>query len=346
MLIAAEKKLSLLIITSLAGRDAPHSSTGESVAKHGRREGEEPMIEQLPSSRQSEVVGEADDLGELVYVQRIPYGAGLLMLLLGAGLLVGFILYPAAFAWLGVKAALFSIVFGCILVGLGVWSLWHNFGIVWYFHERGARRRGLRGRESFLYEEVEEVGLGTKRTYLRDTDTGRETHEGTVQAATFRLGPPQPRTVTITYDSRLRLGLGTGHAEMAEIERVCDTVAELIATRMAKQLAAGEAVRWTRELTLTPDGVEIQGKWGERSGATWEQIDRTELGLRSTRTTSGPAQHEEPVLRLWRKGEVEPCAEVPTGTLNFLPGYKILAKCLAQESGIGNQGQGMAETDS
>jgi hypothetical protein len=116
----------------------------------------------------------------------------------------------------------------------------------------------------------------------------------------------------LTYTKQLR------NAD-AGLDHVRDHVSQLIAERMAQQLALGRAVIWTDGLRFLPEGLEYRAKglFGRKPPVMfpYSQIHGCDA--------------DAGTFHLWIYGQKKPVAKESVARPNFYPGYLLLARVLA-----------------
>ena len=166
------------------------------------------------------------------------------------------------------------------------------------------RELGIQNASLFTYQELRFVDLAAfsytaTRAYQRGIFVGMR--------VTLELIPEQgsgPRR--ITFCQTLPIPVTT-------LDEMRDFIAQTIAVRMEPRFAAGEAIRWTPNLTLTPEGIQYLPK----SRLTQHPVHLLRF------SECGEHRIDDDVFQLYKKGETKPCLSEPTSALNFFPGYLL-----------------------
>ena len=102
----------------------------------------------------------------------------------------------------------------------------------------------------------------------------------------------------------------------ADLDKLRDHVAKLIAIRMLSDLRAGRTVPWTSDIVFLPQGLQFRRSkmLGLASGPVeimpYEQIRGVDVN--------------EGVFNLYSKSEAKPVVSKPVGSANFFPGYFVV----------------------
>jgi len=159
------------------------------------------------------------------------------------------------------------------------------------------------------YADVDVFTYSAVRQYVKGV------YSGTNFTLTFTSQAPgntRNRLYTLTYSKHLR-NTDPG------LDHVRDKVSQLIAQRMAQQLASGRAVIWTDGLRFLPEALEYSAKgiFGRKPPVMipYSQIHGYDA--------------ESGTLYLWMYGQKKPVAKESVARPNFFPGYLLLARLLA-----------------
>ncbi len=172
-------------------------------------------------------------------------------------------------------------------------------------HERGVYKAGLLGKRTLRYEDVDSFLYTATRHFHNGVYTGT--------VFTLRFGTAGGgRSKSIGYHVSLK------HADQ-ELENLRDFVSRVIASRMGRQLGAGQPVTWTKRLRFLPQDLEYQ----RRSFFSRKDplvIPYTNIYWYSLQTG---------YFYLWvREQPKKPLLTEGVGVQNFFPGYYLLASML------------------
>jgi hypothetical protein len=226
-------------------------------------------------------------------------GLGLLMLLTGTLLALFAVQNPAVALLAGS---------GLILAGIG-------FAIAGYVikfqsfrcHERGVVKIGLRSRKEIRYSEAGAFTYSATRQYHNGAYIGT----AIVMHFSPLSGSNAPR---ISYSTSIK-------NEDSGLEELKSYISRAIAGRMAKQLAEGQEVPWTSNLTFVADGIRYRppGFIGRKEA---KQLSYQDYGGCSL---------DAGVFYLFQKGEKKAVTNEQAAAPNFYPGYCLLM--MMQEPG-------------
>ncbi len=249
--------------------------------------------------------GEGGGLGRIIFERRSEVGGAVLLgvVAVGAALLAaalvafgaglgGPVAVPAQF-YLGAGAALFA----GGLAGVGAYD---NRIAFFRCHELGVRQRKLAGTRQLRYDEVESFRYAATRMY----------HNGVYTGSAFHLSftpVPEVGGQPIAYGVVLR------NAD-EELDQLRDHVSRVLASRMLKDLRAGQTVRWTANLAFAPEGIEYRPSgWTGRKPAQllpYSEFERYHM--------------QAGVLYLYERGAKKAVASEQVGAANFFPGFLLL----------------------
>jgi len=173
-------------------------------------------------------------------------------------------------------------------------------------HEHGVSRRWLRREQRLRYSEIDLFTYSAVRQYVK----------GVYSGTAFTLTFVSNAAGKVAYTKTLR------NAD-DELDRLRDRVGRILAERMARQFAAGDAVTWGDGLRFFPEGLEYRASGFLRRKAPvmipFDQISGLDI-------TDGQ-------FRLWRTGQKGHAVKESVAQPNFFPGYFLLLRVLASESG-------------
>jgi hypothetical protein len=240
---------------------------------------------------------ESTGLGRVIFERRPRRGTVVVLVVLGL-----VFLFVAAIAWLGGGLdALHWGIGALVLGGCFLGGALHAARTILRCHQFGVTKRGLFGERSLRYADVAVFSYSAVRHF----------HNGAYTGTIFRLGfEPVPERAR----DRITHSVTLPHADQ-ELEGLRDQVSRMIAARMARQLAAGEPVRWTPHLRFVPDGVEYRpaGFFG-----------RKEPVLVPFREIYSYQIHQGTFF-LWAKGQKKAVVREAMTQRNFFPGFYLLA---------------------
>ena len=200
-------------------------------------------------------------------------------------------------------------VTGVGMIAVGVLCLVWAYSMaysVFRCRERGVHKSGLFGQQELRYVDVGTFTYSATRHYHNGVYVG--THIG------LHFVPlPEVKAAKINYTTTIM-------NEDASLDELRNFIAKAIAVRMASRLAAGEAVPWTQNLTLLPNGIQFrpQGFIGRKAVQTlpFENYGGQNL--------------EQGVFYLFRQGEKKPVMSEQVSAPNFFPGYFLLLMLQSQ----------------
>ena len=262
-----------------------------------------------------------DQLGRILFERKPGRLTGALLWLFP---LAGLILVVVMVVLLAVFNAGPPVLLGglpaCFLV-LMLWVLFASHAVEFRAHEHGVRRKWLFRTQQLKYADVDVFTYSAVRQYVKGVYSGTNfTLTFVSQAPGTRQGKMQNKLQTLTYSKHLR------NADEG-LDHVRDHVSELIAHRMAQQLAGGSAVVWTHGLRFLPEGLEYCSKrlFGRKPPVMipYSQIHGYDA--------DGGTFH------LWIYGKKKPVVKESVGQPNFFPGYLLLARLLLARSAPAGQ---------
>jgi hypothetical protein len=163
-------------------------------------------------------------------------------------------------------------------------------------HATGVFQSGLSGKRRIAYDEVESFTYSATRQFVNGV------YQGTF--LTLKFASPG---VTINYNRQVK-------NVDKDLDSLRDHVAGVIAGRMGRQLAEGQPVVWTKNLTLQPDGIEFapQGFLGRKARRF---LPYGEVGSFDIR---------QGVFRLFSSAKPRVTVQEQVSAANFFPGYLLL----------------------
>lgn len=98
------------------------------------------------------------------------------------------------------------------------------------------------------------------------------------------------------------------------MEELRDFISRAIASRMAERLSAGQAVKWTNNLTFVADGLEYRpgGLLGRKAATTLPYSEYHGYGL------------DQGTFSIFRKGAKKAVMTESASAPNFFPGFYLL----------------------
>jgi hypothetical protein len=188
-------------------------------------------------------------LGRVLFERRARNGtvmglaiAGIALIAVGAALLFGFQRRPADEGAL--VGGLLVLGGGVFLGGLAYWLAYTIFRC----HELGVWRKTPFGQRSLRYADVGRYQYSAIRHYHNGAYVGTQ--------VTMRFVPlPEIGAKPMKYTARTK-------GEDDDLDRLRDSISNVIALRLARQFQSGQTVPWTANLEFTPDGIRYRPqKW-------------------------------------------------------------------------------------
>jgi hypothetical protein len=218
-------------------------------------------------------------------------------------LFVGLAVFRAgAIALVGGLPAFFFVVL--------LWVFFVSHAVEFRAHEHGVRRKSLFRTQQLKYADVDVFTYSAVRQYVKGVYSGTNFTLTFVSQAS--PGKTQAKMQTLTYSKQLR------NADEG-LEHIRDHVSQLIAQRMANQLAGGQTVIWTDGLRFLPEGLQYSAKgfFGRKLPVMipYSQIHGYDA--------------DAGTFHLWIYGKNKPVAKESVALPNFFPGYLLLARLLA-----------------
>jgi hypothetical protein len=264
------------------------------------------LREQIPAANVSTAPEEV--LGRIVFERRPAPGIPWLLLALGcAGLAVGMMLGAVGLSrGLGGLVALGGALgFAGGAVGIAGLKLRRSS---FRCCERGMRSSGLGAAREIRFDEVDIFSFDVRRQSKR----GR--YAGTLYV--------------IAAASSTQKNLGILHSETApheleEFDWLRDCVSEHVARRMAEKLATKGRVQWTRELTLTAEGIDYRPQGWLRRWEADEFIPHASIIDFELR---------DGWFVVWTEGSDRAVLKARTADPNFYPGLVLFEQMEARRS--------------
>jgi hypothetical protein len=167
-------------------------------------------------------------------------------------------------------------------------------------HEWGVMQRTLFGRRQMLYRDIASFTYRATRQFVNGVYSGTSLH---LQFT------PRTSGWGITHNSNVQ-------GEDADLDRLRDGVAQIIASQMHVRLASGEPVVWTSNLGFSPQGFLYRPSGfigrGQETLLPWEQYHGYTL--------------QEGFFYLFEKGKNNAVIAENVGEANFFPGFYLLLK--------------------
>lgn len=187
-----------------------------------------------------------------------------------------------------------------ILVGLCGWGIVAQRRSLFRCHERGVYSRGAFSENELRYEEVDEFTYSATRQYYNGV------YIGTALNIVFKsLRGEKPKTI--------KFGRSVKNAD-DELQELSNHVSQVLGSRMLRQVAAGERVKWTDNLTFVPDGIEYRP-----SGL----VGRKEAVLLPFSQVGG-FNIDQGTFHLWEAGKTKAVMKEQANAKNFFPGFFAL----------------------
>ena len=230
------------------------------------------------------------------------------MIAFAAAMLVTFQRKPADEGAL--VGGLFMAAGGVFLVGMACWLGFTGFRC----HELGVWRKTPLGERSLRYADVGRFLYSAVRHYHNGAYIGTQ--------VTMRFTPvPEVGTKPMKYSARTK-------GEDDDLDRLRDSVSNLIAIRMGEKFQAGQIVPWTANLEFTPEGIRYRPqKWFRRQPPLllpYSEYAGNEL--------------KGAVFSLFARGQKKAVATEQAAAENFYPGFFLLQMLLHQEEGVRGEG--------
>lgn len=262
------------------------------------------LQERLAKRPAGAVLPPGDQLGRILF-ERKPgrFAVALLWLfpLTSVGLVVVAVLLAIFQAGPHMLVAALPISFVLMMV----WMFFVSRAVEFRAHEHGVRRKWLFRMQQLKYRDVDVFTYSAVRQYVKGV------YSGTHFTLTFTT-QVRGKTQTLTYSKQLR------NADEG-LEHIREYVSQLIAERMAQQLAGGRAVIWTDGLRFLTEGLEYRAKWlfGRKAPVIfpYSQIHGYDA--------------DTGTFHLWIYGNKKPVAKESVARPNFFPGYLLLGRLLA-----------------
>jgi hypothetical protein len=243
----------------------------------------------------SETTPPEGSLGRIIFERRPDKGTVVILAILAAGAIPG-----GLFLLVAVPGSLFL---SMLLIGLGAacalgWVYCRR--AVFRCHQLGVYRAGLTGARTLRFSDVEAVRYSALRTHNHGVYTG------TMIVLDFEPAAQQKA-------NRIRYSVTVRNADQ-QLETLRDQVARMIAERMARQLAAGQAVPWTTRLRFLKNGIEHQPRslFGRKQPVVIPYSD-----IRAFQLDRGQ-------FYLWTMERPKPVLRQSAGVRNFFPGFWLL----------------------
>lgn len=267
------------------------------------------LLQERIATRPGEAVPPSgDQLGRILFERKPGRTTNVLLWLFPlAGLVIVVVMVLAVF-----KAGPIGFLGGlpaCFFV-LMLWVFFVSHAVEFRAHEHGVRRKSIFRTQQLKYADTDVFTYSAVRQYVKGVYSGTNFTLTFVSQAS--PGKSQARTQTLTYSKHLR------NADEG-LDHVRDHVSQLIAERMAGQLATGRAVIWTDGLRFLPEGLEYRAK-GFFGRKPPEMFPYSQIhGYDADAGT----------FHLWIYGKNKPVAKESVARPNFFPGYLLLARLLA-----------------
>ncbi len=182
---------------------------------------------------------------------------------------------------------------------------WYGPFTTFRCHELGVARRTRRRQAVMRYADMTEFTYQATRHFVNGSYTG------TSLAMKFR----SPRG-EINYSANAKV-------PDEDLDELRDHIAKVIASRMVRQLAAGEAVPWTGDLVLLPQGLQFRpgGFLGRKPPEVlpYERIRGFDM--------------QQGVFFVWSQESEKPVIRQPVSAPNFFPGFYALLVRQSPEEG-------------
>jgi hypothetical protein len=171
---------------------------------------------------------------------------------------------------------------------------------------RGVFQRTAFGSAELRYENVGSFTYGATRHYVNGAYTGTKVE------MQFR-----PRTRAAGRPINFSASLDGGDEELDDLRQ---HIARVIAGRMRRRLADGQAVDWTSDVGFRPDGLEIAARVG--------LFRRLEVRVLPYDHVAG-IDLKDGVFYLFEHGRKRAVYQTPVSVENFFPGFELLQHLLA-----------------
>jgi hypothetical protein len=259
-----------------------------------------------------------DQLGRILFERR----PGRLILTLSWLLPLGGLIVLVAMVLLAVFRGgpeIFAIGLPVGLLGFIFWMFITSNAVEFRAHEHGVRRKWLFRTQQLKYADVDVFTYSSVRKYIKGVYSGTNfTLTFVAQAPPVKAQARQPTGLqTLTYSKQLR------NAD-AGLDHIRDHVSQLIAERMARQIAAGRAVIWTDGLRFLPEGLEYRAK----------AIFGRKLPIIIPYSQMHGCDIDDKKFYLWIYDQKKPVANESTARPNFFPGYLLLSRLLAARPAV------------
>jgi len=263
------------------------------------------VLKWLIDERLAEHPNEADTgseggLGRVLFERR-PRTAQVVICVLG-----GFTLLLAALGGIvggllnnkGEAVPMILLGVGCLLGAVGCgYGILHARYAKFRCHQFGLVKRGVRNSRSLRYEHVEAFTYQSTRMYHNGVYTG------TTFALDFEPGA-EHKANRIKYTVTL-------HNADTELDNLRDQVSGIIATRMRRDIAAGQDVVWTPGLTFRGDSLIY------RASGLFAKKDAVKIPLADIDSY----KMDQGVCHLFRKDNKKAVAQENMHARNFFPGF-------------------------
>lgn len=262
------------------------------------------LQERIPARSGGAALPAGDQLGRILFERKPGRTAtALLWLFPLVGLAIVVVLVLLAVFKAGPVVLLGGLP-ACFFVVM-LWVFFVSHAVEFRAHEHGVRRKSLFRTQQLKYADVDVFTYSAVRQYVKGV------YSGTNFTLTFASQVPG-KVRTLTYSKHLR---NTDEG----LDHVRDRVSQLIAQRMAEQLAAGRSVTWTDGLRFLPEGLEYRAKglFGRKPPVMipYSQIHGYDA--------------DSGAFHLWIYGNKKPVAKESVVRPNFFPGYLLLARLMA-----------------